>query len=143
MLRFVRRTNLSRRFPGRPMAGSRLLSDYRKRYEAECSRVEQAILCVLSRRRRAASSVNATRPWNRSAHTLIGGARHFRCSARNVKIVNFSVIRLNERWILFFELTRAGTAEIGYADAKELPGQWIMRNALASTIGQPMGVLCL
>gem|GEM_PF-7023314 len=42
------------------------------------SRVGQAILCVLSRRRPAASSVNATRRWNRSAHTLIGGARHFR-----------------------------------------------------------------
>lgn len=89
---------------------------------------------------------DADAPLHRSARLAHGTDRHTLLSeeldisgvARNVKIVNFSVIRLNERWILFFELTRAGTAEIGYADAKELPGQWIMRNALASTIGQPM-----
>lgn len=70
-------------------------------------------------------------------HTLLSEELDISGVARNVKIANFSVVRLNERWILFFELTRAGTAEIAYADAKELPGPWIMRNPLASPIGQP------
>lgn len=70
-------------------------------------------------------------------HTLLSEELDISGVARNVKIANFSVIRLNERWILFFELARAGTAEIAYADAKELPGPWIMRNTLASANGQP------
>ena len=50
---------------------------------------------------------------------------------RNEKAANFSVIQRNENWLLFFELTRAHTARIAYADSHEPAGPWIMRDVLS------------
>lgn len=64
-------------------------------------------------------------------HSLVSEELNISGVACNAKVASFSVARLNERWILFFELTRTDTTEIAYADAKELPGPWIMRDILA------------
>lgn len=64
-------------------------------------------------------------------HTLVSEELQISGVARNAKIAGFSVARLNERWILFFELTRAGITDIAYADAQELRGPWITRDILA------------
>ncbi len=64
-------------------------------------------------------------------HTLVSEELHISGVTRNAKIAGFSVARLNERWILFFELTLAGITDIAYADAQELRGPWITRDILA------------
>lgn len=117
------------------MARSRLLSDYCKRYEADAcgTRNFYVFYCdedaPLRRSRRLAHGTDR--------HTLVAEDLHISGTANDAKIASFSVTRLNERWILFFELTRAGTTEIAYADAKEPSGPWMMRDVLALANGQP------
>lgn len=84
-------------------------------------------------------------PIQRSLRVAHGMDRHSLASedlnvlgvARDAAITGFSVVRFDNRWILFFELTQAATTGIAYADAQELRGPWIMRGILDLTEARP------